>query len=892
MTIRVYPSKIEGEPIERHETDEEITIGAWLFDNVKNYFERDSHPISIEVNGLLVRSSRWADFLIVPDDDVCIYVEPKGAELIIAAVTIAAAATLITSLLVPKLPSQDKNGQGKGQGLDDSAIKGNQIRINAPIREVSGTRKIYPDYILPLHRYFASPRELWSEFLLSVGVGEFDIPAEKILIGDTPIGQLGDDAEVVFYGPGESLAGDTAAIWWHSAPEVGATNAGNAGLELAGQSSVTLNVEASAFNFSGNQVTIPAGAGTFPADWESDMIVRIEVEYPYTIADGTGAGGRDRITGAITQLGLPNGSNIEITGDNSGLYTVFGQTATTMDLNYANGSPATSLQTGSVSMGISYVGHLYKIVTVTTTTLTLQRLTDTGAVDGSWPGFGALNTNSASISIDTSFIEGFFTGPYVACPDGETTTVIEWDIMFPGGLFQVNKYNNPVSYPVTVILEYRDKAIGGAWTSVSRTYTTASIDAIGFTETETLPYAMQPEVRVRRQGADSAEATISDTVQWYGLRSRLNAPTSYADVTTMALRVRSGNRLSAQTENLISIEATRILPILDGGLWLPAAPTRDISAWVGYVVQDVGYTLGDIDISELDRLNDIWQSRGDFFDESVETTTTVKSLLGDSLAAGFSELTIDRGLIRPVRDEPRTVYEHMYTPQNMLEPMVRSFKALNVDDFDGVDVEYMDETSWQIETVECRLPGDIGRRVEKMKVNGVTNRDRAWRMGMRQRRAQKYRRKTFNFHTEMDAFNSRYLSYCAIADDVPGYGQSAILESIAPMGSAHLLVSSEPFDWSAGGTHMVAIRKPDGILSGPYVATRIDDFRLTIPSIDFTPDTSWEIEPPHLLFGPVNRWSYPVLISDISPSGNVGADVTATNYDVRVYADDDNEAPD
>lgn len=892
MTIRVYPSKLEGEPIELHETRKVMSLEFWLIGNVRNYSARDSHPISIEVNGLLVKPERWADFSILPDDDICIFVEPKGAELIIAAVTIAAAASLITSLLVPKLPSQDKNGTGQGAGLDDAAIKGNQIRINAPIREVSGRRKIYPDYLLPLHRYFASPRELWSEFLLCVGVGEFDIPASRVMIGDTPVIALGDDAQVIFYGPGASVSGDTAAVWWHSAPEIGATNAGNAGLELSGDSDVTPNVEASSFVFDGDEVTIPAGAGEFPDSWESGMIVRIEVEYPYTIADGTGAGGRDRITGDIDQLGLPNGSLIEITGDNDGDYVVFAQTTTTMDLNYANGSAATSLQTGSVSMGISYRGHRYRIITVAASVMTVERLTDTGATDGSWPGFGLLSTNDATIALDPNSLEGGFTGPYVACPDGEVTTQIEWDVMFPGGLFQVNKYNNPVSYPVTVVLEYRDKALAGAWTSISRTYTTASIDTIGFTETQVLPYAMQPEVRMRRQGADSAEATISDTVQWYGLRSKLAAPSSYADVTVMSLRVRSGNRLSAQTENLISVEATRKLPYLDGPSWEPAVPTRDIAAWVGYVVQDVGYSLDDIDMEELSRLNDIWQSRGDFFDESVDATTTVKSVLGDALSAGFSELTIDRGLIRPVRDEPRTVYEHMYTPQNMLEPMLRTFRALTVDDYDGVDVEYMDETSWQIETVECRLPGDLGRRVEKMKVNGVTNRDRAWRMGMRQRRAQKYRRYTYRFQTEMDSFNSRYLSFCAIGDDVPGYGQSAILESIAPMGGAQLLVSSEPFDWSAGGPHMVAIRKPDGILSGPYVATRVDDFRLTIPSIDFVPDTSWQIEPPHLLFGTVNRWSYPVLISDISPSGNVGADVTATNYDVRVYADDDNEAPD
>ena len=90
----------------------------------------------------------------------------------------------------------------------------------------------------------------------------------------------------------------------------------------------------------------------------------------------------------------------------------------------------------------------------------------------------------------------------------------------------------------------------------------------------------------------------------------------------------------------------------------------------------------------------------------------------------------------------------------------------------------------------------------------------------------------------------------------------------------------------AGGAHVVGIRRPDGTLSGPYAATRIDDYRLSISGIDFEPDTSWSIEPPHLLFGPLNRWSYPALITSISPSGTDGASVQAVNYAPEVYTYD------
>ena len=77
----------------------------------------------------------------------------------------------------------------------------------------------------------------------------------------------------------------------------------------------------------------------------------------------------------------------------------------------------------------------------------------------------------------------------------------------------------------------------------------------------------------------------------------------------------------------------------------------------------------------------------------------------------------------------------------------------------------------------------------------------------------------------------------------------------------------------------------------PYPATRVDDYALTITAPDFVPDLSWEIEPPHLLFGTTSRWSYPVLITSIDPDSNVGAQVAAVNCDVRVYQYDDATAP-
>ena len=889
MTVLIFPSQLEGEPLERHETFAPQTVEAWLSASVQKFERRDAPPITITINGAAVAPDDWALTTLRPEDTVRIYPQAKGLETVFLAVQAVAAMKFITGLFMPKIPSINDNGLQSGERLSNAAVKGNSAKLNSPVREVSGQRFVYPDYLLPPHRYFKSPREQVVELMLNVGVGEFDIPLSGVLIGDTPIISLGADAELNIFTPGADVSGRPEAVWWHECAEVGNTSSGTAGLALTATSPVDPTAVASSFSFNGFSVTIPSGAGTFPTGWAAGMIARIVVSYPYTVTDG-GVGVRDIISGDITQLGLTSGDVIEITGDNAGLYIVDTATATDMTLNWRNGDPVTTLETGSKQMGIGYSGLRYRLTAASSSTISLERLTDTGATDGTWPGFGVLTTSSASIVLDGSSAEGDWVGPFNACPDGEVTNRIEWDIFFPGGLIWQGMKGEIFTATVNTEVQYRDYTTAGAWTTVSKSYSGTTLDQIGYTEYADIGSYIRPEVRFRRFGVTN-NREITDKAQVLGLRSRLQGPSSYPGWTTMTLTVKGGDRISAQTESLIGAYVRRKLPLWNGTSWSAPVVTRSIAPWVAYIAKSVGYTDDDINLAELHRLGDIWDARGDYYDDAINDRTTVKDAINDALAAGFAELTIDRGLIKPVRDEPRTVFEQAYSPQNMTSPLVRQFSSTDVDDFDGVDVEYFDSVNRQWTTVECRLPGDAGARVEKMRIAGVTDETRAWRIGMRKRRAQKYRRWGYTFNTELDAMNSGYLSYVPLLDDVPGYGQSAILEDYAVMGAGAVLRSSEPLDWSAGGAHVVGLRRPDGTLSGPFTATRIDDYRLTIAEQpDFTPDLSWTIEPPHIYFGPLIRWNYPALVTEVSPSGN-GCSVSAINYDSRCYDDDDNSPP-
>jgi len=125
-------------------------------------------------------------------------------------------------------------------------------------------------------------------------------------------------------------------------------------------------------------------------------------------------------------------------------------------------------------MAIGYRGLRYRITAVTTASITLERLTDTGAADLGWPGFSDITLDDVLITLDASSQEGGFAGPFAACPKGELTSTIEWDVFFPGGLTSINKYGNNSNQSVTVNMQYRDADIAGAWTEITKVYTDAN----------------------------------------------------------------------------------------------------------------------------------------------------------------------------------------------------------------------------------------------------------------------------------------------------------------------------------------------------------------------------------------------------------------------------------
>lgn len=568
-----------------------------------------------------------------------------------------------------------------------------------------------------------------------------------------------------------------------------------------------------------------------------------------------------------------------------------------MTLDYDGGAPVVGLALGQGLATIGPRGLRYRITAFSTSLLEVERLTSSGSTDAGWPGFNSMQTVNGLITLDASNLQGGYRGPFALCPEGELVTDIEWTVTYANGLCGIGREGQIYEIPAYHAFEYRDMNTAGEWTVIEKEHWGGSLDAQGFTNRTTAPYPMRPEGRIRklyvdRPGRINDEAR--DDATWTDLRGRLqNSPTSYPGLTVMTCNIRGGDRLSAQSESQVSVEATRILPLMEGG----TGPSRDIVPWCIYQLKQRGYTDDDLDLPEWQAFHNTCVARGDTYDETLESTITVKDMINNALACGFGELVTFRGLLRPVRDSARAAFDvtygpktQTYSPQNMTKMLKISGAMPSINDFDGVDVEYFSRETWAWETVECRWPGDLGTKVEKIKMPGVSDKTRAWRIGMRRRGHQKFRTDIYTWETEMDGSNSGYLSFAAVADDAPKRCQSAILLAFEVTGSGTLLTSSEPLDFSAGGEHRIGVRKLDGTLSGPWTATQVDQYTVRVDALDFTPEVDGPLEPPHILFGPASRWAYPVLVTSSDPA-NGNTAMKGMPYDARVYTYDDQFPP-
>lgn len=882
MTINVYRSIMPGEPDEVYQ-EHVVTVEQWVASKAPEYKPGDLQPISCTINGVVVSPDEWGARIIRENDVVDFRVVPFGG--IGDALGFVfpfwggsvAAANAAIGYITPDIPGQPGQGN-QGASLEPADARANTARLGEGVPELFGRYIRYPDYLNQPRRLYSDKTTQVLRLMLCVGAGSYQIDPDEVYIGDTPMNDLAG-IDYTLYEPGADLSGVANHENWYHSPEVGSTSS-SAGIRLKG---VTFDERTHSGSGTGSGSTL---SGITVGDlWEVGLPGSIKMLQSITVTD-PGIGATLIFNGNFQHLAAGLTVNIESNVDVNGTYviTTINGAGTEITLETVGGDPITDSSGLSGSMSIEKDGTEYKLTAInSSSSIDVERRLAGGAIDPDWTG----SLPSTSMTVDIEWTATAFTtnrsGPFVACPENETTEEFEVDIFAPQGLGTVDG-DSIIARARTIRIEWRE-AGNTAWNQQNEVVSAATRDQLGFTFTVNLPFALRPEVRISRIGGEDVSVTALDRLEFTALRAKLPTVTSYPGVTTMAVTITGSDEISSASNNRINVIAKRKLPEISGGAFTAETETRKISAAAAYVAKSLGYDDDQIDLAELEQLEGIWTPRGDTFDY-VFNSGTAKDAIDTILRAGFAEMTLNTGVIKPVRDQPRTVFEDGYSPENMTGPLIRSPQMRQVDEADGVEIEYTDGNTWTTETINCFLPGDQGVKLDKVSLKGVTDRTRAWRIGMRRRRAQRYRRWTYSFETELDALNSEYLSYVPLLDDVPGYGKPAILEAI----SADRITVSEPLTFEAGKSYVIAYRAEDGSTVGPFPCTEgPDEFTVLVSIPEPWPAVlPADREPTHIYFGTTERWCFPALISSIDPQGPGSVSVQATNYDARVYADDDN----
>lgn len=961
--LEFYASAFAPEPSDVQLIPDGVVLGEWLSGNIPGFDpERTDIVYSIPLNSPVYGR-------------VVAQMAPEGG--VIQSVLKPVFKLLGLAPAKPKSPAQ----QARGDDLELAAFQGNEVKYGQVVREIFGTVKVFPDYLVPRRTYFQNKRDHWAEMLLCVGVGQHQIAGSSITFGSTPVIALGGGAYAQVYQPGESLAGESAAQWWHTSPEVGQTSTGNSGLPLETIYDATPSAPDGTYLVSGFTIA-PTGGQLFPDDWQAGMYLNIRYLHSYTVSGST-------LSGDFSGLQVGAGDTVELDGDYQGSFQVASYTPpdgatggtasawtatappsldysttpaqfsvntglisgilsingtyaseaqlvsalntavaatslnglivfepglvirelapyagwriTVTDLTDASrllgdiaaGNASTVVGTAAsggsgaklellnfvsdaprVSLSISKAGERFVLTGASPNIITVDRVDESGESD--WNGWGAgFETMDIEIVLGADSTQGGWVGTFKATPANELCDMLEFDLFMPQGLIRINDKGRVRDRTVSIEFRYRSSP-ADPWEYFNKTYTEASKDQIGFTERIVFS-TPRPivECDMRRTTPESTSTQVSEKIEWFSLRTRIvGAPTSYPDFTTVAVRVRGSSAIGTDADEQLGVIATRILN---------GVPERRISKAVEHIARRTP-----VDSAKLAQLEAIWGSRGDTFDHSFESSATVKQAVKTALAVGFADFSMDDGVLSPVRDQaipPEMMYAYWQTfsAQNTTQPIAVTFEMISDDETDGIDVEYLDERTWRIETVRCTRPGSLELKVEKIQADGITDRDRAYRFGMRDLMTRITERERIRTQTELSGLNCGYGQYVNFVSEVPGWGQSSVVKSLQGV----ILESADVLDWQDGAQHVVALRRDDGTLSTVLNVERVTDSRMQVMgSFGFTP-TPYRT---HLFFGIREMFSTPGIMREVRPSGTNKVNLMAIAYNPEKYIYDDAEA--
>jgi len=492
-------------------------------------------------------------------------------------------------------------------------------------------------------------------------------------------------------------------------------------------------------------------------------------------------------------------------------------------------------------------------------------------------------------------------GPFTANAAGTTTNKIEVDVVFPQGLYFTEDNGSFSSLTVTVRFQYRaiddagNPTGSGSYSTLNNfSKTLASNEAHRITLSNSVPEGRY-EVRAQRTNTKNLSTMAISTVQWFQMRAILPSTKNYGDVTLVAMAARATNNLNNQTRSRYNVIATRKLPIYNGSGFSAVTETRNpVWAYVDALRSVYGANLANskIDLAGLLTLANNFTTDSVNFDYIFEKRINIWNALTLIAQACGSAPVINLTQFSLIRDVVKTVPVIGFSDNSILKDSFQyNIELQSADDYDGIQIEYFDETTFKQETVNCLIGTDVGLNTNKIKFPGITNRDKAYQAGLKIRAEQIFQRETINFKTGLDGTIPSFGDYVILSHDVPRWGNAGLVESIASDNKTVTL--SESLSGIDGNS--IAFRDKYGTVVGPQACSKVagNEYQVVTDSAITRTNLSFADagDPPAYYFGETGKEYKELLVTSATTSNDDTVSITCRNYDSRIYSFSNRTAP-
>lgn len=489
---------------------------------------------------------------------------------------------------------------------------------------------------------------------------------------------------------------------------------------------------------------------------------------------------------------------------------------------------------------------------------------------------------------------GSIIGPFVLNPAGTQINQIGIDVVMMRGLYYATDSGTLDSRTVQWRIEARaindDGDATSGWLHLAdESYSAATNTA----QRRTYKYGVgagRYEVRVQRLDTKDASTRAGHELRWGQAKGYLVNSTLPADLTLLALRMRATDNLSQRSSRLVNCLVTRKLPVwskITG--WSAPQATRSIAwAFADATRSSYGAGLPDakIDLNALARLDGVWSARGDTFNGVFDQNLTVWDAMGQIARAGRAVPFLQGGIVRIVRDEPKTIPVALFSTRNIVRSSLKIQYVMPGDaTADAVTVEYFNPKSWKPDEVTVALAGSALSKPARLKLFGCTDKSQAMREGKYIAAANRYRRRIITFRTELEGLIPTYGDLVAISHDMPNWGVSG--EALSWDGASKVLVCSERLPWQTGANHYIALRRVDGSVTDPIGVMRGATERHAVlqqaPSIAI--QTGGGEERTHFAFGVGQTWAQMARVMSVKPRADL-VEVTCVAESAAVHTAD------